>query len=251
MFRRANLSFSLISFLLLVVSGAPARAKTLRAFWIPQAVAPTPIDESTDDGCRFEFEQRFTPQRKAADRPGAFFEHGVGYQCQALSLSLVDVELGFDYVDAWDIHAGNLIDPFQFNGRLTYGSGTTAGWSAALGVDAFGLKSGENDFRVVYFVGQHRTADVQVLLGGYVGNDATLVSGSGKKDPNGAMFGLWQYLGRGRIGLEWQSGQNRFGYGAIGAEVTFDERLTAGVAYAIANDRANMRDWVLIKLALR
>lgn len=224
----------------------PLEARSLRAFMIPQASTPEARD------CRFEFENRFTSQRKADDRGGEFFEYGAGYGCHLLTFGEVDLEAGFDYIEAHDIRATNVLAPLQGNLRVTYGARSEkSGWAAAIGVDSIGLAAGENSFNVGYLLGQHQVELWRIVLGGYAGNSGVLRTGDDKPEPSGAMLGVWRTIGRGLVGLEWQSGQNRLGFTTFGAEIRFDERLTAALAYAIANDRDLMRDWVLIRLQLR
>lgn len=220
-------------------------ARSLRSFRVPQATAPAAGD------CRFEFEHRFVAQRKATDRAGQFFEHGAGYECQVLDYGEVGLEAGLDYVEAHDIRATNALAPLQGNFRATYGARSARGWGAAFGFDDVGFKTGQNNFNVAYLLVQHEVELWRVALGGYTGNGDVLRAPSGQREPTGALFGAWRRIGRGEAGFEWQSGRNRIGYATFGALVRFDERLTAALAYAIANDGGLMRDWALIRLHLR
>lgn len=238
-------SLWILSLVLPLCSVAPAAARSQRAFSIPQVSTP---ERST---CRFEFEQKFTSQRKATDTGGDFFEHSMGYGCHVYAIDDFDLETGFDYIEAHDIRATNVLAPVQFNVRATYGARDEHGWSMAIGVDGMGVKTGENNFNVFYALAQHRVQAWQIALGGYTGNGDVLRTSDDKREPSGALFGFWRVIGRGRVGAEWQSGQNRLGYTSLGAEVNFDERLTAALAYAIANDRGLMRDWVFVRLQLR
>jgi hypothetical protein len=234
--------------LILIVALATGRAeaRSFRPFWIPAAVAPE------TGACRFDAESLFPMQRKALTSPGQGYSYSVGSGCNVYDAGGFDVDAGFDWRESSDVQSGDFTAPIQGFFRVTYGAKAAReeekGWSAALGMDDLGFVSGQNDFNVAYGAIQNRSGPLELELGGFAGTD-TLKTAKGEKDPTGAMLAARRYIGRGEIGLEWRSGRNRDGYTVAASRVQFDETLGVTVGYAIANDRENMRDWVLLRIS--
>ncbi len=223
-----------------------ASAKTLRQVWIPQAVAPA------EDACRYELEELFSAGRRPADLPGQFFDYGVAYQCHVSRFGAFDVEAGLDYRDSWDVQSSTLWDPLQINAQLTYGGHKEeSGWSAAVGVQGVGIHAGQNNFNMIYGLGETRAGDWELSVGAYTGNKDVLKAPDGSAEATGALAGVRRYIGRGSVSAEFTSGRNRYGYLFLGANVKFSETLTGALAYGIANERSVMRDWVLVRLVMQ
>ena len=220
-----------------------ADARSYRPFLIPTARAP-------ESGyCRFESETSFPLQRRD---PEALYSYSIGTACNVLSGAGFDVEAGFDWREAWDMRADAFGDPFQGFARVTYGAAKASdagdGWSASLGMDDLGFAAQKTDFDVGYVAVENHTGPYEFEVGGYLGNDTLRAAGG--SDASGAMFGLRRRWSRGELGLEWRSGRNRDGYGVVGVRSLFSETFAASLGYAIANDRDNMRDWLLVRLVL-
>ena len=232
----------ILLFLLQCLLPPLVHAKSQRRLWIPEASAPE------KDQCRFTAEEMFTPQRKSGDRAGQFFEYSLGTGCHVAQFSQFDVEVGADYMESYDIVAESPLDPLQGFARITYGQRRDKGWTVALGADAWGMKSGQNDFNILYLIGDMRAETWGASLGGYQGNPDTLRKSDGSAANTGGLIGIRRYMGRGMIGAEMMTGQNHFGYLFLGSHVQFDETIGAAVGYGLANNRSDMRDWLFLRL---
>ena len=244
-----KIPFAAVAALLALAAAPVVEARSFRPFWIPAANAP-------EAGiCRFEAEDLFPMQRRDSDRAGEFYSYSIGAGCNAYSWRGFDFEAGLDWRESDDVRATDFFDPFQGYARVTYGQKDAQrdqdGWTAALGIDDVGFQKGRTDFDVAYAALENRSGPLELEIGGYSGNGDTLKTAAGDADPNGVMLAVRDYVGRGELGIEWRSGRNRDGYGFVGGRIQFDETLAAAVGYAIANDRENMRDWLLVRLTMQ
>lgn len=125
-------------------------------------------------------------------------------------------------------------------------------WSVALGVEHLGFVTNKNDQNMLYLSFENEIAPFWIVgLGGYNGSSRFFVDDRGKEDPRGAFVGIWRQIQRqrGRVALEYQSGQNFKGYLFTGMTLELSELVWGTIGYGYANNRTNGVDWVLARIS--
>jgi hypothetical protein len=152
------------------------------------------------------------------------------------------VEAGGDWIEPTQ---DDLLYGIIGNAKITYQDVNTDGWAISLGVSDFPIRPGQHDDNLIYTVAEAQiTPDWKVAMGGFTGQEERI------KTSSGAIVGIWRkiQMGAGDIGVEWMSGQGKYGYIVPGIRAEVRDGFEAVLAYAIAADRDTYRNLFLTRL---
>ena len=228
-------------YLIIFLTAFDVEAKTLRSLWVPEATSP-------DYGiCRFETENQFVPIQKSSATPQYDYLMSIG--CHSYRFWKLDFEVGGDYEHANDIVASSLLDPLQAFGKMVYTHSPDSAIKVAAGIDGYGLKSGQNDFQLMFLTVDSRVDSWGINIGAYQGMTSTLRSFDGEKSKAGAMASIRRFVGHTVLGLDWFSGKNRYGYIALGSNYQITQGFSFTTMLMLANDRSLQSDTFLLRLS--
>lgn len=219
-----------------------AAAVSNRILWIPD------IKSMQEDICRFEMQDLVSPIRQSNDNPGERFNLSFGGACGIYESEQIRFEVGMDWSESHDFAVQSLTDALFGQLQVQFFDIDRRHWGLALGAYDIGFKSGANNFNVIYLMAIHQAGPYRFGLGGYSGNSQVLHNGDGEPDYQGAMLGIWKKITNGDLGIEMQTGFNRYGYLFLGGRYIIGPKTFAVAGYGKANDTKIARDWILLRL---
>ncbi|OQW49901.1 MAG: hypothetical protein A4S09_11685 [Proteobacteria bacterium SG_bin7] len=225
-----------------LVMAQSAVAVSNRILWIPD------IKGMQEDVCRFEMQDLVTAIRQSNDSAGERFSLSFGGACGIYESDQIRFEAGMDWIESHDFSVQSLSDALFGQFQIQFFDIDRRHWGLALGAYDIGFKSGGNNFNVIYMMALHQAGPFRFGLGGYSGNSQVLRNGDGESDYQGAMLGVWKKITNGDLGIEMQTGFNRYGYLFLGGRYIIGPKTFAVAGYGKANDTKIARDWVLLRL---
>jgi hypothetical protein len=225
-----------------LVMAQSAAALSNRILWIPD------IKGMREDICRFEMQDLVSPIRQDNDNPGEKFDLSFGSACGLYESEQLRLELGLDWKESHNYAVQSLTDALFAQVQLQIFDIDKRHWGLAVGAYDIGFKSGATNFNVLYVMALHQAGPYRFGLGGYSGNSQVLVNGDGQSDNSGALIGIWKKVVNGDLGIEMQTGFNRYGYLFLGGRYIIGPQTFAVAGYGKANDTKLGRDWILMRL---
>lgn len=233
---------SKILFLLSFCISAQALAVSNAILWIPD------VKGMRDDVCRFEMQDLVTPIRKSTDRAGEFFGLSIGSTCGLYDSEDLRFEVGLDWKESHNYAIQSASDAIFGQVQLQLFDIDRKHWGLSVGAYDIGLKSGTNNYNVIYLMALHQAGAYRFGLGAYSGNSQILLNGDGQSDYQGALIGIWKKIVNGDIGVEMQTGYNRYGYLFFGGRWIIAPKTFVVTGYGKSNDTKIARDMVLVRL---
>ena len=248
----AKIKFLVSQFLLPVVSiffvlpliSSPAFGLSSIDFWVPQT------ETLAEGAVQFDILTQSSLTKSSSVSLDKQFGSDWGLSYGIYEKGPVGVEAGLDWreptlTDALGAIYGNL--------RVRALKTKEDGFSVAMGIDSLGFESGTNDLNLLYLVFQAQAGTSwQIELGGYSANARLLETSNADAESKGAIFGAWHQSdsAKSKWGIEWMSGSHQLGYLFGGLKLLLQEGLYGTIAYGLANDQADMKNWVLLKLSV-
>ncbi len=213
-----------------------------RILWIPD------IKGMQEDVCRFEMQDLVTPIRQSNDSPGQFFNFSLGASCGFYETEQIRFEAGLDWREAHDFAVQGVSDALFGQVQLQLFDIDRKHWGLAVGAYDIGFKSGVTNFNVIYLMALHQAGVFRFGLGGYSGNSQVLHNGDGQPDYQGAVLGVWRKITNGDLGIEMQTGFNRYGFLFLGGRYIIAPKTFVAAGFGKANDTKLARDSLLVRL---
>lgn len=213
-----------------------------RILWIPD------IKSMREDVCRFEMQDLVTPIRQSNDNPGERFNLSIGSSCGFYESDQIRFEAGLDWREGHDYAVQGVTDALFGQLQLQLFDIDRKHWGLAFGAYDVGFKSGVTNFNMLYLMALHQAGVYRFGFGGYSGNSQVLLNGDGQPDYQGALLGVWRKITNGDLGIEMQTGFNRYGYLFLGGRYIVAPKTFLVAGYGKANDTKIARDWLLVRL---
>lgn len=229
-----------IVFLILFVS-IPSLARYRQDFWIPQTHTLEAGVSQANLGRNATLSKDATTSQHTSM---------LGFSVGIWEKDIIGVEGGLE----WEEPAVEMVTRGIYGHlRIRANDIEKSGWAFALGIEKLGFVSNKNDFNMIYLVLQNKFSEKWIVgVGGYNGSSRFLIDENGKDDPRGAFLGVWRQIqqGRGRIGAEYQSGRNLFGYAFAGFTLELSDFVYGTLGYGFANNANLVKDWVLARVSV-
>jgi len=227
-------------FIVCVLSFSFVFATPSTTYWTPCTMDIQPYRKG-----HITYDSYFTVGKRGTHK--GEFATDIGLTYGVLPFKKLQMEVGYDLMEPSD-------NPSFYNAKIGMPEGSLFKNSPGLGVGIFniGTKKHATDYNIVDFIaGKTLPFNLGRLhLGGYTGNGKTLKSASGKKQPDGFMFGydygFWPVkdekgefkFNRFVLAGDYASGQNTIGGGGVGLYIylTPDIDLLSGPVWF--NDHA-------------
>lgn len=236
------LFFSFFLFQLFFQSSA--WALPTRILWIPT----TSLLEK--DFIQVDVENRMAFDKRPTDPLTRTTASAVGASYGWLQIGEVTSEVGMDWVEPQN---KELVAVLQGHFRVRLFDVKKRGWAVALGAQSVGFKPEVSDENIIYVNLENRIFEEWTMgAGAYAGSAKLLLDENGKEDSKGFFWGLWRDVqsGRGKAGVEWMSGKNKYSYLFAGAQFEIQEFVHGTLGYGFAMERETRRDWLLVRLSL-
>jgi hypothetical protein len=233
---------------LLVLYSVPSVALSTKDFWIPQT--------KTLEYNQFRFDLNATgtliksSQVSSANSNKLNSNWSAGLSYGLISNENMGAEIGVDWSEP---STEDYSEALLFNARVRALSIEDDGFSVAIGIESLGFKPAVSDFNIIHLVFENRFWQNWIgVLGGYAGSSSTLLDDQGASDPRGFLLGVRRVSPDKKeiLGLEYQSGKNRFGYLTAGASFELKKDVFGTVLVGTPNNRNLLRDILGFKLAV-
>ena len=194
-------------------------------------------------------ERRAVFLKEETDPVGYGHQSNLGLSFGIWDYGPVAVEGGTDWLEP---SAGSMGRSVFGHLRVRFNRLSEMGWSVATGIENLGFVTNKNDVNYIYVTLQNKIGELWTVgAGAYSGNSRFLVDHRGKPDAKGMFVGVWRQVqrGLGRVGLEYQTGLNQFGFMFVGTTLELAEGILGTLGYGFANDQQLVRDSALARIS--
>jgi hypothetical protein len=205
-----------------------------QGYWIPRA-------RTLSQGeIKYDLEIRQNPEKGKPNQNASV----TGVEFGLWDEGRFSVEAGGDWVEPT---TDDLAYGLTGNLKVSYQSVVKDGWAASLGAKDFAARTGQHDDDIFYATVEAAVGPEWVVsLGGYAGQESRI------KTPSGVFAGAWKKIqsGAGDVGVEWMSGDGKWGYLVPGFRVAVRDGFEAVMGYGFAAGADAYRNLFLTRLTV-